>query len=59
MTVADLLDLLLDPAWDLPRHATVRVGTADGTRRWEVDGAHGRAGGSNPEVVLELKDDVP
>jgi hypothetical protein len=56
MTVADLLDMILDPEWPLPRTATVRVCNADGSQRWEVDGAHGRAGGPDPEIVLELKE---
>lgn len=53
MTVAELLDLVLE--WNLPRTARVLVGTADGEHRWDVQDTHGQAGGSKPEVVLEIK----
>jgi hypothetical protein len=56
MTVAELLDIVMDPEWNLPRHATVRVCTADGSQTWDLEGAHGRAGGPAPEIVLELKE---
>lgn len=54
MTVAELLDLILDPEWNLPRTARVLVGTADGQHSWDVQDGHGRAGGPKPEVVLEI-----
>lgn len=55
MTVAELLALVMDREWNLPRHARVLVGTTDGLHRWDIVGTHGRAGGTDPEVVLEIK----
>jgi hypothetical protein len=58
MTVAELLDILLDPDqdWNAPRTAPVLVCTPDGAHRWEIEGAHGTIAGSDPEIVLELKE---
>jgi hypothetical protein len=56
MTLADLLELVDDPLFLLPRHTTIRVCTADGGTVWDVEGALGRAGGPDPEIVLELKE---
>jgi len=56
MTVADLLEILFDPNpdWNVPPTATVRVGTPDGARTWDLEGAHATIAGPNPEIVLEM-----